>query len=183
MSIVVGTMVGTGIFIVPGTMARDAGSAPVVFLVWVAGGVLSLFGALTYAELGAAIPEAGGEYAYLRRGFGEIWGFLFGWTYAILGRPCSAATIAAGLLRFVSFLAPVVAVPLFTWHIPLPFQSEPYVFAFTPAQLYCALALGLVTFVNYLGVRIVYNELDDVLGALAVKSRSLVVKMNYLFAF
>ena len=153
-AIVIGTMVGTGIFIVPGAMARDAGSVPVVFLAWLAGGVLSLFGALTYAELGAAMPEAGGEYVYLRRSFGEVPAFLFGWTCSILGRPCSCATIAAGLLRFVSFLVPAVAVPLFTWQMALPFQAEPYTFAFAPAQLLCVLVLLSVTLVNYLGVRV-----------------------------
>src|ERR1700686_2810934 len=119
-AIVVGTMIGTGIFLKPAEMARDAGSLGIVFAAWVVGGVLSLFGALAYAELGAAIPEAGGEYAYLRRGFGPVWGFLFGWMHSIVGRPASAASIAAGLLRFWGFLIPVVAAPLYTFHFPLP---------------------------------------------------------------
>src|ERR1700686_3927449 len=84
MAIVVGTMIGTGIFLKPAEMARDAGSVGIVFAAWVVGDVLSLFGALAYAELGAAIPEAGGEYAYLRRAFGPVWGFLFGWTHSIV---------------------------------------------------------------------------------------------------
>ena len=153
-AIVIGTMIGTGIFIVPSAMARDAGSVGLVFAVWIAGGVLSLFGALTYAELGAALPEAGGEYAYLSRGFSERWGYLFGWMHSIVGRPCSIATIAAGLLRFVSFLAPAVAVPLATWHIPVPFASRAYDFVFTPAQVYAVVAIAVVTFINYLGVRL-----------------------------
>jgi basic amino acid/polyamine antiporter, APA family len=153
-AVVIGTMIGTGIFIVPGAMARDAGSLGLVFLVWVVGGVLSLFGALTYAELGAALPEAGGEYAYLRRGFSEVWAYLDGWMHSIVGRPCSIATIAAGLLRFVSFLVPSVATPLFVWHIAVPLQAQPYEFVFTPAQIYAVGAIAIVTFVNYLGVRL-----------------------------
>ncbi len=74
-AIVVGTVIGTGVFIVPAEVARSAGSLSIVLLAWVAGGALSLFGALTYAELGAAIPEAGGEYAFIGRAFGERWAY------------------------------------------------------------------------------------------------------------
>src|SRR5580700_2783625 len=107
-AIVVGTMIGTGIFLKPSEMAAEVHSVTVVFAAWIAGGLLSLFGALSYAELGASIPEAGGEYAYLRRGFGPAWGFLFGWMHSIVGRPASASAIAAGLLRFWAFLTPAV---------------------------------------------------------------------------
>src|SRR5499427_9869404 len=103
MAMVVGHIIGTGVFLVPSAMTRATGSVGLVFLVWIVGGILSLFGALTIAELGAAMPEAGGEYVYLRRGLGPIWGFLYGWTSAFVMRPGSAAIIAAGLLRFVGF--------------------------------------------------------------------------------
>src|SRR5258708_18457211 len=98
MAIVVGTMIGTGIFLKPAEMAREGRSVSIVFAAWIVGGVLSLFGALSFAELGAAIPEAGGEYAYLRRGLGATWGFLFGWMHSIVGLPCSQSSIAAGVL-------------------------------------------------------------------------------------
>src|SRR5271166_2584411 len=119
-AIVVGTMIGTGIFLKPSEMAAEGRSVSVVFAAWIAGGLLSLFGAISYAELGAAIPEAGGEYAYLRRAFGPVWGFLFGWMHSIVGRPASAAAIAAGMMRFLSFFLPAVAAPIFTWHIAIP---------------------------------------------------------------
>ncbi|HXA81699.1 MAG TPA: amino acid permease, partial [Methylomirabilota bacterium] len=85
MAIVVGTMIGTGIFLKPSEMAREGRSVSIVFAAWIVGAILSIFGALSFAELGAAIPEAGGEYAYLRRGFGPAWGFLFGWMHSIVG--------------------------------------------------------------------------------------------------
>ncbi len=153
-AIVVGTMIGTGIFIVPADMARNAGSVGMVLLVWILGGVLTLCGALSYAELGAAIPEAGGEYAYIRRAYGPAWGFLQGWMHSIVGRPASAATIAAGLLRFCGFLVPAVAAPIFTWHLILPFSRRPYDFVFTWAQPLAVVAIAAVTFLNYLGVRL-----------------------------
>ncbi|MGC2391993.1 MAG: amino acid permease, partial [Candidatus Acidiferrum sp.] len=136
-AIVVGTMIGTGIFLKPAEMAREGRTVSVVFAAWIVGAILSLFGALSFAELGAAIPEAGGEYAYLRRAFGPAWGFLFGWMHAIVGRPSSLASIAAGLMRFMSFLLPVVAVPIFTFHIAIPGLTgwiKPYDFVFTWAQ-------------------------------------------------
>src|SRR6266436_5904067 len=81
-AIVVGTMIGTGIFLKPAEMAREGKS-------------VSIVGAFSFAELGSMIPEAGGQYAYLRRGFGPVYGFLFGWTHSIVGRPSSLASISA----------------------------------------------------------------------------------------
>lgn len=156
-AIVVGTMIGTGIFLKPAEMAREGRFVSIVFAAWIVGGVLSLFGALSYAELGAAIPEAGGEYAYLSRGFGPVWGFLFGWMHSIVGRPASASSIAAGLVRFLGFLVPAVATPLFTIHIAIPGLTswlKPYDFVFTWAQPLAVFWLALMTGVNYLGVRL-----------------------------
>src|SRR5258706_3244634 len=90
MAIVVGTMIGTGIFLKPAEMAREGRSVSIVFAAWIVGGVLSLFGALSFAELGAAIPEAGGEYAYLRRRLGATSGILFDWMDSLAVRPASA---------------------------------------------------------------------------------------------
>lgn len=153
-AIVVGTMIGTGIFIKPASMAQIAGSVGLVTLAWVLGGVLSLFGALCAAELGAAIPEAGGTYAYLNRAYGPVWAFLFGWTYSIIGAPTSIATIAAGLLQFASFLFPAVAAPLHVFHFTSPFSGAASTFTFTWAQPLAVAAIAVVTFVNYFGVKL-----------------------------
>src|SRR5579863_6459155 len=156
-AIVVGTMIGTGIFLKPAEMAREGRFVSVVFAAWIVGAILSLFGALSYAELGAAIPEAGGEYAYLRRGFGPAWGFLFGWMHSIVGRPSSTSSIAAGLVRFLGFLLPWVATPIFTLHIAIPGLTgwlKPYDFVFTWGQPLAVLWLAIMTGVNYLGVRL-----------------------------
>src|SRR5215471_14444452 len=153
-AIVVGTMIGTGIFLKPAEMAREGRSVSVVFAAWIVGAILSIFGALSFAELGAAIPEAGGEDAYLRRGFGPQYGFLFGWMHSIVGRPSSMASIAAGIARFLSFLIPAVAAPLFTLHFPAVFGLKAYDFTFTWAQPVAVVWLVVMTFVNYLGVRL-----------------------------
>jgi len=153
-AIVVGTMIGTGIFLKPAEMAREGKTVSIVFAAWIVGAILSIFGALSFAELGAAIPEAGGEYAYLRRGFGPQWGFIFGWMHSIVGRPSSMASIAAGIARFLSFLFPAVAAPLFTLHFPAVAGLKGYDFTFTWAQPMAVLWLLIMTCVNYLGVRL-----------------------------
>ncbi len=152
-AIVVGTMIGQSVFLMASDMSREVGSVTKVLAAWIVGGVVVLFGAFCYAELGAAMPEAGGDYIYLSRGLSPGWGFLFGWTSALIIRPGSAASIAAGLMRFVGFLWPSVTAPIFTWNLWIPFQSQSYPFVFTAAQPLAAGAIVLVTGLNYLGVR------------------------------
>src|SRR3979490_2999891 len=78
-TVVVGTLIGSGIFFVPREIMQAGGSAQLVYLAWMVGGILSFFGALTYAELGAMKPQAGGEYVYVRDAHGPPLGFLYGW--------------------------------------------------------------------------------------------------------
>jgi APA family basic amino acid/polyamine antiporter len=146
-AIVVGDTIGTGVFLVGSDMARAVGSARLALAAWILAGVIVLFGAFCYAELGAALPKAGGPYAYLSRGIGPLWGFLFGWMSSLLDRPVAMAGLAAGFIRFVGFLFPVVATPLFTGHLGR------YEFTFTTAQPLAALVVILVTGVNYFSVR------------------------------
>src|SRR5215468_5923061 len=100
-AVVVGTIIGSGIFLVPAEMMQVVGSAKLVYLVWIVGGLLSFFGALTYAELGAMKPQAGGEYVYVRDAYGPLAGFLYGWTWFIIAKPASIATIVTGLVRIL----------------------------------------------------------------------------------
>jgi APA family basic amino acid/polyamine antiporter len=105
--IVVGTVIGSGIFLTPGTVLRNAGSGGMALAVWAVGGVLSLLGALTFAELGAAKPESGGLYVYLRDAFGAPLAFLFGWTMFLVIGSGSLATLAAAFPRYVSVFVPL----------------------------------------------------------------------------
>ena len=99
--IVVGTVIGSGIFLTPGAVVRSAGSGGVALLAWIIGGVLSLLGALTFAELGAATPDSGGLYAYVRDAFGPLPAFLYGWTMFLVIGSGSLATLAAAFPRYV----------------------------------------------------------------------------------
>lgn len=101
-SIVVGIIIGSGIFLVPREMMAAVGSSGMVYAVWIVGGLLSLFGAMTYAEIAALRPKYGGEYAFLREAYGDLTGFLYMWTWITIAKPASMATIAAGLARVLA---------------------------------------------------------------------------------
>ena len=104
-SIVVGIIIGSGIFLVPREMMAAVGSSGMVYAVWIVGGLLSLFGAMTYAEIAAGRPRYGGEYAFLREAYGDLTGFLYMWTWISIVKPASLATIVAGLTRVLGTFA------------------------------------------------------------------------------
>jgi len=181
MAMVVGHIIGTGVFLKPRSMAEATHSVGLIFIVWIVGGALSLAGALTVAELGAAMPHAGGPYVYLKRGMGPRWGFLFGWMNNIVGKPSSISTIAAGFLIFLSFFFPWMADTIVKIPIPVPWAAEPYIFNFTWAQPLAALAIVFMTFINYLGVRLA-GQIQVVLTAIKVASILAVVILGFLLA-
>ncbi|HKE08651.1 MAG TPA: amino acid permease [Candidatus Acidoferrum sp.] len=180
MAMVVGHIIGTGVFLVPSAMARATGSVGLVFLVWIVGGILSLFGALTIAELGAAMPEAGGPYVYLKRGLGPAGGFLFGWMNNMVGKPTSISTIAAGFLIFVGFFVPTVRAPIFTLHLSMPFTGRTSEFVFTWAQPLAAAAIAFISVINYLGVRLA-GRLQVALTSIKIGAILAVVVLGLLF--
>ena len=109
-ALVIGTVIGTGVFLKAAPMAQQVGSPMLVLAAWVAAGLLSLAGALTYAELGAMLPHAGGEYVYLRHSYGEASAFLFGWQRFIVAGSASIASLGAGFAIFLSTFLPLNAV-------------------------------------------------------------------------
>ena len=121
-SIVVGTVIGSGIFLVPATMIQRVGTPQMVFVVWIFGGLLSLAGALSYAELAAAMPEAGGEYVYLREAYGPMWGFLYSWTQMWVAKSGSIATLATGFFLLSDQFFPE---PWTRFSIRIPLPSDP----------------------------------------------------------
>jgi len=143
-AVVVGTIIGSGIFLVPAEMMQAVGTARLVYLAWVVGGVLSFFGALTYAELGAMKPQAGGEYVYVRDAYGPLAGFLYSWTWFLIAKPASIATITTGLVRILETF-PVFSFFSHAW------ISQPV--AVTYGQLVAIAASILVSWLNYIGVR------------------------------
>src|SRR5882724_5172684 len=150
-AIVVGTVIGSGIFLVPNAMVRNVGSPAMVFAVWIFGGVLSLFGALTYAELAAALPEAGGEYVYLREAYGPFFGFLYGWTQTWVAKSASVATLATAFFYYFANFAPQLDNVLYSAPIPIGPNGGPLEVRY--GQLLSMVVILLLGFLNYFGVK------------------------------
>ena len=151
-SIVVGTIIGSGIFLVPSTMASEVGSAPMVLLVFAVGGLLSLGGALTYAELGAAMPHAGGEYVYLREAYGPLWSFLYGWTQFWVAKSGGIAALGTAFFLYLANFAPGLETPFFVIPLPLGEGGAPL-----EVQYGQILAIGVIlglAWLNYFGVKL-----------------------------
>ena len=149
-SIVAGTIIGSGIFLVPAEMMQAVGSAGLVYLAWIVGGLLSFFGALTYAELGAVRPFAGGEYVYVRDAYGPLTGFLYGWTWFLIGKPASIASVTAGLVRVLGTFSAFSFLPqaIFVWHV-----TASRALSVNYGHLVAIAATVLITALNYVGVR------------------------------
>lgn len=150
-AIVIGTVIGSGIFLVPKRAILKVGDPWELFFVWVFGGLLSLAGALTYAELAAAMPESGGEYVYLRAAYGRLYAFIYGWTQMWVAKSGSVATLATAfylaMVNFAPGLNSVIA------RIDAPIGPGWKPLEITAGQLEAiALILGLAG-VNYFGVR------------------------------
>src|SRR5260370_19538710 len=148
-AIVVGTVIGSGIFLVPNAMVRNVGSPGMVFAVWIFGGILSLFGALSYAELAAALPEAGGEYVYLREAYGPLWAFLYGWTQMFVAKSGSIATLASGFFIYLSNFRPALEK---VWVVvPMPLSNS---FEIHYGQVLAMGVIAVLALINYFGVKI-----------------------------
>ena len=143
-AIVAGTIIGSGIFLVPREMMRAAGSSNLVYAAWIVAGILSLFGAMTYAELAAMRPFAGGEYVYLRDAYGELPSFLYMWTWFSLAKPASIASSAIGLVRVLGIFSPLI------W-LGRPLLLHP--FRLEWGQIVGIGVVWLITGLNYLGLR------------------------------
>lgn len=149
--LVVGAMIGSGIFIVPAEMSRHLGSAGWLLVAWGVAGVLTIAGALCYGELSAMMPEAGGMYVYLREAYSPLWGFLYGWTLFSVIETGTIAAVAVAFARFSGVLFPGVSED--TYLVPPIHLSSHYAFSLSTAQLLAIGVISLLTFGNTLGLR------------------------------
>ncbi|MCI0380346.1 MAG: amino acid permease [Gemmataceae bacterium] len=167
--LVAGSMIGSGIFIVSADIARDVGAPGWLLFIWVLTGVLTIIGALSFAELAAMMPHAGGTYVFLREAYGPLWGFLFGWTNFLVIQTGFIAAVSIAFAKYLGVLEPSLGTDhlLFEWKfqtpirfsIDVPWTDNPLVFferehfAISSGQL---VALGIAIFLtalNCLGVR------------------------------
>jgi APA family basic amino acid/polyamine antiporter len=156
--IVVGAMIGSGIFIVPAEMARNIGSPGWLLIAWVFAGLLTVSAALSYGELASMMPEAGGMYVFLREAFSELAGFLYGWTLFTVIQTGTIAAVSVAFARYLGLLIPVVAESNYLIG-PIRLSSG-YAVSLSTAQLTAILVIALLTWSNSRGLeygRIVQN--------------------------
>ena len=145
----IGSIVGTGIFLTTSDMAKVLPHAGLVLLVWLAGGLLTLAGALTYAELGVMFPRAGGQYQYLKEAYGPFWGFLFGWSGFLVGMSGGNAAIAVGFGEYLGGFLPWFS----THHVLAAVPIGRWTWTLNGVQVAAALAIVLLTAINHVGLR------------------------------
>jgi basic amino acid/polyamine antiporter, APA family len=149
----VGSIIGSGIFIVPATIAGHLDAMGPILIVWVVAGMLTLFGALSLAELSAVLPQAGGPYVYLRNSFGRVWAFLFSWNDFFINKAGSAAALAIGLATYLGYFLPAASPEnaFFTTTYSLLGHETDFSFGWT--QIIAILVIAFVTGVNVRGVK------------------------------
>jgi len=149
--IVAGSMIGTGIFIVAAEMSREVGSAGWLLVSWMITGLLTIAAALSYGELAAMMPHAGGQYVYLREAWSPIWGFLYGWTLFLVIQTGTVAAVAVGFARYLGVLWPRISE---TNYLIAPVHvSSTYALSLSTAQLVGVLLIGLLTWSNACGIQ------------------------------
>jgi APA family basic amino acid/polyamine antiporter len=177
-ALVVGTVIGSGVFLKTAVMTQDLGTPGLVLLAWVAAGLLSLAGALTYAELGAMLPAAGGEYVYLKRSYGDTAAFLFGWQRFIVAGSASIASLGSGFAIFVAAFLPLNAV----WaHREVSLLGQTFEWQFGPRQV---VAVGAILFLSILNCFAVAfgGKVQSVLTVLKIAGIAFVVVGIFFFS-
>jgi len=159
--IVIGSMIGSGIFIVSADISHQVQSPGLLLVVWLAAGVMTLIGALSYGELAAAMPHAGGQYVYLRESLGPIWGFLYGWTMLLVIQTATIAAVAIAFAKFTAVIVPWFSATAWIWKIGtfgpwrLWFGSiGPYNVGLNRQNLLAILSIVFLTWINTRGLRL-----------------------------
>jgi APA family basic amino acid/polyamine antiporter len=143
--LVIGSVIGSGIFLTTGIIANVLPSAYWILFVWVLGSVISLFGGLTLAELGAMMPEAGGQYIYLRAAYGPLIGFIYGWTTFLVTQTGGIAALAVGFTEYLSYFLPALSLN----NTLLACNG----FTVSTGQITAAVTIAILTAINYFGIR------------------------------
>jgi APA family basic amino acid/polyamine antiporter len=147
--LVVGNVIGSGIFLTTGGMAALIPSAPLLLIAWVLGGVLAITGGLAYAEMGAMFPKSGGVYVFLREAYGGLPAFLYGWASLLVVISGSLAAVAVGFAEYLSYFVPAFSTSNVVLSLPMPTGR----FDISAGQLVAAASLGVLGVINYVGVR------------------------------
>ena len=147
--LVVGSVIGSGIFLTTGLMVQELPSTSLVLAAWVAGGLLAMAGGLTYAEMGSMYPRSGGLYVFLSEAYGPVWGFLFGWACLLVILTGSVAAVAVGFAEYFSYFFPSLG----TDRILVTFDMPWGAWRISAGQVVAAASIAVITAVNYVGAR------------------------------
>jgi APA family basic amino acid/polyamine antiporter len=150
--IVAGSMIGSGIFIVSGGISKQVGAPGWLLVVWIVTGLLTMMAALSYGELAAMMPKAGGQYVYLREAFSPLWGFLYGWTLFLVIQTGTIAAVSVGFARYLGVLWPTIGEGKYL--IEPKAISSNYAVSLSTAQLVGLLLIILLTFMNTRGLKL-----------------------------
>ena len=151
--IVAGSMIGSGIFIVSADISRQVGSPGWLLVVWIITGLLTVIGALSYGELAAMMPKAGGQYVYLREAYSPFWGFLYGWTLFLVIQTATIAAVAVAFGRYLGVLVPQISETNYLVE-PIRIGSSSYAFSLSTAQLVGIAMIALLTWMNTRGLKL-----------------------------
>src|ERR1700759_4807293 len=149
--LVAGSMIGSGLFIVSGAIGRQRRAPGWLLIVWIVTGLLTLMAALSYGELAAMMPKAGGQYVYLRESFSPLWGFLYGWTLLLVIQTGTIAAVAVGFARYTGVLIPWFSE---SNYLIQPIRIGGYALSLSTAQLLGLAMIALLTYMNTRGLRL-----------------------------
>lgn len=150
--VVVGIVIGSGIFLTTGIMAESIPSATLILFVWIIGGLLTMAGALTYAELGAAMPEAGGQYVYLREAYGPLAGFLFGWILFLVYMTGGIAALSLAFAEYFGYFFPSLSPNSLIFSETFGLFGHPLTYSFSAGQVVGVVVIVVLSIVNFIGV-------------------------------
>ena len=150
--VMVGIVIGSGIFLTSGIMAKSIPSSGLILLAWFVGGLLTLAGALTYAELGAAMPEAGGQYVYLREAYGPMAGFLFGWILFLVYMTGGIAGLALAFAEYTGYFFPSLGIDHIILNLNVPLFQNSFHYSLSAGQLVGVAVIVVLSIFNFVGI-------------------------------
>jgi len=148
-AITAGSILGSAIFVAAAFVPREVPHPTLALLLWTVGGLIAIAGALSYAELGAMFPEAGGQYSYLKQAFGPLWGFLFGWTSLLAIQAGANAYLGVAFGEYLGAFMPFFS----STHVIASIPVGPWTWAPNTVQLAGVSAIAVLSMVNYFGAR------------------------------
>jgi APA family basic amino acid/polyamine antiporter len=151
--LVIGSMIGSGIFIVSADISRQLGSTGWLIVVWLLSCFINLCAALSYGELSGMYPKAGGQYVYLREAFGKLYGFLYGWSFFAVIQTGTIAAVGVGFAKFTGYLIPSLGDSNILLSVPFQFNGQLATYSISAAQLLGIGVIFLLTFLNTLGIK------------------------------